>query len=249
MQLVAEQEARLEAEQAAERERQLIERERIAELVKKQGGAIVLCREYRRRQQQGNACLKRHDLMLRRLIRAQTLWRRYHAQAKYRALKSATVRLQAWWRMYVLRRRFLKQRAALVLIQSFVRTKQDRFRYLRLLRAICKLQAMLKGKLQVKKYKIMKKKAADAKRDLLIEQRKRGLEMKKIRKAAVLKIENCRYRQLHRRECRLLRKYLARLPYEGRAVYFKYVELRKMTHLLVNDFVGYLAETHKVSLD
>ena len=139
LRLVAEQQERLVAEQEAEREKERIERERVAELVKKQGGSIVLCREYRRRQQQGQTCLKRHDVMLGRLIRAQTIWRRYNAQTKYRILKSATVKLQAYWRMHVLRRRFLAQRAASVLIQSFVRTKQDRFRYLRLLRAVCKL--------------------------------------------------------------------------------------------------------------
>jgi len=102
------------------------------------------------------------------------------------------------------------------------------------------LQAYQKTKIQVKIYKALKRQAASDKRDKLIEQRKRALEMKKIKKAAALKIETARYRQLHRRECRMLRKYLARLPYEGRGLYFKFVDLKKNTHMLVNDFVGFM---------
>lgn len=64
----------------------------------------------------------------------------------------------------------------------------------------------------------------------------------------VLKIEMARYRQLHRRECRMLRQYLKRLPYECRGLYFKFVDIKKNTHLLVNDFVGYMAESHKLKV-
>lgn len=80
----------------------------------------------------------------------------------------------------------------------------------------------------------------------MIEQRKRALEMKKVKKAAALKIEKARYRQLHRRECRLLRKYLARLPYECRGLYFKFVGLKRESHMLVNDFVGYMQDAHRI---
>ena len=74
------------------------------------------------------------------------------------------------------------------------------------------------------------------------------LEQKKRRKQAVLFIEVQRYRQLHRRECRLLRSYLARLPVECRALYFKFVDLKKNSHMLVNDFVGYMADAHRIKV-
>jgi hypothetical protein len=51
--------------------------------------------------------------------------------------------------------------------------------------------------------------------------------MKKKRKESVLIIENARYRQLHRRELKMLRGYLKRLPYECRGVYFKFMEVKK----------------------
>ena len=74
------------------------------------------------------------------------------------------------------------------------------------------------------------------------------LEQKKRRKQAVLFIEVQRYKQLHRRECRLLRTYLARLPVECRALYFKFVDLKKNSHMLVNDFVGYMADAHRIKV-
>ena len=95
-------------------------------------------------------------------------------------------------------------------------------------------------KIAVKKYAKLKQEAAIRKRDLMIETRKRALELKKVKKAMALKIEAARYRQLHRRECRELRKYLKRLPYECRGLYFKFILLKKESHLLVNDFVGYM---------
>jgi hypothetical protein len=73
----------------------------------------------------------------------------------------------------------------------------------------------------------MKRSEAEKKRDAMIERSKRALMMKKVKKAAALKIEAARYRQLHRRECKMLRKYLARLPYECRGLYFKFVLLKK----------------------
>ena len=85
-----------------------------------------------------------------------------------------------------------------------------------------------------------------AKRLLMVEQRKKAMQLKKDKKAAALKIEAARYRQLHRRECRLLRSYLARLPYECRRLYFKFVEVKKSTHLLVNDFVGYMEDSYRL---
>ena len=95
----------------------------------------------------------------------------------------------------------------------------------------------------------MLKNSAERKRDLMIETRKRALMMKKVKKAAALKIEAARYRQLHRRECRMLRKYLARLPYECRGLYFKFILLKKQSHLLVNDFVGYMEQAHRIKVD
>ena len=81
----------------------------------------------------------------------------------------------------------------------------------------------------------------------VIEQRKRLLLNRKLWKQAVLTIERHRYAQLHRRECRLLRRYLARLPYECRGLYFKFVDIKKNTHFLVNSFVNYMETFYKVS--
>ena len=68
-------------------------------------------------------------------------------------------------------------------------------------------------------------------------------------KQSVLIIEKHRYAQLHRRECKLLRKYLARLPYECRGLYFKFVDVKKNTHFLVNSFVNYMEAFHNVTAD
>lgn len=83
----------------------------------------------------------------------------------------------------------------------------------------------------------------------MIEQRKRMLLNRKLWKQSVLTIERNRYQQLHRRECRLLRQYLAKLPYECRGLYFKFIDVKKRTHYLVNSFVDYMEAFHKVSPD
>jgi len=82
-----------------------------------------------------------------------------------------------------------------------------------------------------------------------IEQRKKWLLNRKRWKQSILIIEKHRYQQLHRRECRLLRKYLARLPFECRVLYFKFVDVKKNTHYLVNSFVNYMETFHKVNAD
>lgn len=64
--------------------------------------------------------------------------------------------------------------------------------------------------------------------------------MKKRRKEAVLTIEKHRYAQLHRRECKLLRKYLLKLPYRCRGLYFKFIDVKRNTHLLVDEFANYM---------
>jgi hypothetical protein len=46
-----------------------------------------------------------------------------------------------------------------------------------------------------------------------------------------------------------LRKYLARLPYECRGLYFKFILLKKQSHLLVNDFVGYMEQAHRIRVE
>jgi hypothetical protein len=45
----------------------------------------------------------------------------------------------------------------------------------------------------VKRYKVLLKQKKENKRDMLIAQRKRALEMKKVKKEAALKIERARY--------------------------------------------------------
>jgi hypothetical protein len=74
-----------------------------------------------------------------------------------------------------------------------------------------------------------------AERETMIEHKKRlrmerarnHLLMQKKRKEAVLLIEKARYRQLHLRELRMCRKYLKRLPYECRGVYFKFIDVKR----------------------
>ena len=51
-------------------------------------------------------------------------------------------------------------------------------------------------------------------------------------KKAVLVIEAARYKQLHRRELRELRRFLLKLPYECRRVYFKFMEVKKQANIL-----------------
>lgn len=53
------------------------------------------------------------------------------------------------------------------------------------------------------------------------------------RKESVRIISEARYRQLHRRELRLMRAYLARLPYECRTLYFKYLQVKKSNAALI----------------
>ena len=101
-------------------------------------------------------------------------------------------------------------------------------------------------KKQRKKYlELLAEKKAKSKLSVM-EQRKRYILMKKKWKASVLIIERERYKQLHRRECRRLRKYLARLPYECRGLYFKFVDIKKRTHSLVTNFVSYMEDAHNV---
>jgi len=76
----------------------------------------------------------------------------------------------------------------------------------------------------------------------LLEQRKAALLLKKRKKEAALIIEKYRYLQLHRRECRLLRKYLAKLPYKCRGLYFKFVDVKRNTHLLYDEFAQFMAD-------
>ena len=44
----------------------------------------------------------------------------------------------------------------------------------------------------------------------------------------------------------MLRRYLAKLPYRCRGLYFKFIDVKKNTHLLVDEFVAYMADTHGV---
>jgi hypothetical protein len=38
------------------------------------------------------------------------------------------------------------------------------------------------------------------------------------------------------------------LPYECRGLYFKFVDVKKRTHMLVNDFVGYMQDAHRIKV-
>ena len=45
----------------------------------------------------------------------------------------------------------------------------------------------------------------------------------------------------------MLRRYLARLPYECRGLYFKFIDVKKGTSQLVNSFVNYMQDMHNVT--
>lgn len=64
--------------------------------------------------------------------------------------------------------------------------------------------------------------------------------MQRKQKQAVIVIENARYWQLQQRELRELRQILARLPYECRRVYFKFLEIKKSTTQLVAQYNKYI---------
>jgi len=67
-------------------------------------------------------------------------------------------------------------------------------------------------------------------------------------KEACKVIEKCRYRILHLRELRQLRKLLGTLPYEARASYFKLIAVKKEQSELVGCFANYMADTYKINL-
>ena len=69
-----------------------------------------------------------------------------------------------------------------------------------------------------------------------MEEARKRLALKKKIKESVLIIERARYRQLHRRELKMLRSYLKRLPYECRGVYFKFMEVKKTQNEIVHQF-------------
>ena len=70
---------------------------------------------------------------------------------------------------------------------------------------------------------------------------------KRNEKAAVLKIEGLRYRILHLRELRLLRFYLAKLPYECRGVYFKFLEVKKSSNELLNSYMSFIGHNQEMA--
>jgi hypothetical protein len=85
-------------------------------------------------------------------------------------------------------------RKAATVIQAFSNAKRGRLLFLKLRRSAVKIQSVIKMRQAVKKFKVLKQKSAEAKRDKMIEMRKRALELKKVKKAMALKIEAARYR-------------------------------------------------------
>lgn len=71
--------------------------------------------------------------------------------------------------------------------------------------------------------------------------------MKKKRKEAVLIIENARYYQLHRRELKLLRTYLGKLPYQCRTVYFKFVDVKRSSNQLMNSYMAFVGSNQELA--
>lgn len=67
--------------------------------------------------------------------------------------------------------------------------------------------------------------------------------MKKSQKEAVERIERWRLRTLQLRELRMIRKLLAKYPFECRVTYFKFLEVKKRTNMLITEFVDFLYDS------
>lgn len=95
---------------------------------------------------------------------------------------------------------------------------------------LVKLQSFIKMRIAHRKYIVQREQSLQYLRRRKIEEAKQKLIMQRKRKDAVVTIENARYRQLHLRELRELRRYLLKLPYDCRRVYFKFMEIKRSTN-------------------
>jgi len=74
--------------------------------------------------------------------------------------------------------------------------------------------------------------------------KQKQLELEKNKYSAVRTIEKFRIKQLQRRELRRVRLFLRQYPFECRAIYFKFMDVKKNTNQLINEFTQYLVDSH-----
>lgn len=100
------------------------------------------------------------------------------------------------------------------------------------IKKITKIQALIRMHLTYKNCLVLRERyELDQQQKRIQEAKDRIIRQRRIKQAALV-IEAARYRQLHRRELRELRRFLAKLPYECRRVYFKFMEVKKSANIL-----------------
>ena len=191
--------------------------------------------------------------MLNKVVKIQKFYRGHMARKivskiskKRKFLGNKAKYLQRLLKGIYVRNLIQKQMLARLKLQRYAKVYLARRKLRMSIEAANKIKAYYKMRKQRRKYLAIIAEKRNKSKMSLIEQRKRMLLMKQKWKASVIIIERERYRQLHRRECRLLRKYLAKLPYECRGLYFKFIDIKKRTHNLVTSFVTYMEDAHNV---
>lgn len=139
------------------------------------------------------------------------------ARRHFKLVKRSVLRIERFGQLVVAKAKLRKRRAYLVKLQSFV-----------------------KMRIAHRKYIVQREQSLQYLRRRKIEEAKQKIIMQRKRKEAVIIIENARYRQLHLRELRELRRYLLKLPYDCRRVYFKFMEIKRSTNQLVQQYHSYM---------
>ena len=188
----------------------------------------------------------RHQQMLSRVVKIQTFYRGHIARKILKKARRKALYLQRIMKGIYVRNLICKQQLARLKLQRFAKVYLAMSKLRKAIKAVDKIKAFYKMRKQRRKYLAIIAERKNKTKLSLIEQRKRMLLNKQKWRASVIIIERERYKQLHRRECRLLRKYLAKLPYECRGLYFKFIDIKKRTHNLVINFVQYMEDAHNV---
>ena len=188
----------------------------------------------------------RHRQAIAKVVKIQRFIRKVLSRQKTKESQKHVYLVQKYMRGYLANKKVHQKLDGVHFLQKNLRMMVKRFQYRRFRQAVTRLQSIYRGKKQRKVYLERIKEKKQDKKLTLLEQRKRALLMRKKQKESVLIIERNRYAQLHRRECRMLRRYLAKLPYECRGLYFKFIDVKKSTNLLVNSFVQYMEDMHNI---
>jgi len=107
-------------------------------------------------------------------------------------------------------------------------------------RNLVKIQSFFRMRLEMRKYILLREQNIMFIRKQKLEAAKLKLKRQKLIKESVKIIEAARYRQLHLRELRMCRKYLKRLPYECRGVYFKFMDVKRSSNELMHSYKSFL---------